>query len=308
MKKQIFSIGCLTYVFLFFHILLVQSKVELETALQNLSSEYGGVIGIAAKDLRTGETVHVNADSLFPTASVIKLPILVELFYEVHEGKLSVDREIKLEDSVKVPGSGVLQFLRAGETLKLIDMATLMIILSDNTATNLVIDQLGSTHDEKLEAVNNRMRALGLSDTKLLNKTYSWKTKKKTAEALRFGIGVSSPKDMILLLEKLAKGEIISESISHQFISILRNQQDIAMAQRFLSSERDSTLKVANKTGSLDAVKNDVGIVSGANVHYVYAIFCDQSKELGEQLDNKTTLAVAKASEFLFNYFKMKGR
>ncbi|MEK6571253.1 MAG: serine hydrolase [Bacteroidota bacterium] len=196
---------CLTF---FVSTLSAQPAKELEGALQNLTSGYGGVIGAAAKDMRTGRTVLVNADSLFPTASVIKLPILVELFHQAHEGKLSLDREIKLEDSVKVSGSGVLQFLKAGETLQLIDVATLMIILSDNTATNLVIDQLGQTHDEKLDAVNNRMHALGLGHTRLLNKLYSWKTKKKTAEALRFGIGVSTPLDMIILLEKLAKGEM----------------------------------------------------------------------------------------------------
>ncbi len=304
--RKIFLLCCLTYSSFFTHALSAQSKKDLEAALENLSLGYGGVIGVAAKDLRTGETVLVHADSLFPTASVIKLPILVELFYQFHESKLSPELQIKLEDSVKVPGSGVLQFLQAGEMLQLVDMATLMIILSDNTATNLVIDQLGGTHDEKLDAVNNRMRTLGLTHTKLLNKLYSWKTKKKTAEALRFGIGVSSPMDMIILLEKLAGGEIIDESTSHQIVSILKNQQDIAMSQRFLPFNRDSTLTVANKTGSLDAVKNDVGIVSGANIKYVYAIFCDQSKDLGEQLDNRATLAVAKVSELLFNYFKGK--
>lgn len=282
---------------------MAQRQSNLDKQIRKYAKEFGGRVGLAARSIPTGETVMIEADSLFPTASVIKLPVLVELFHQFHEGKLSPGRPVPLLDSVKVPGSGVLQFLEGNQTLKLIDIATLMIILSDNTATNYVIDQLGSEHDQKLEAVNDRMRALGLKNTKLLNKLYSFKTKKKTEEALRFGIGVSSPRDMAVLLEKLARGEVVNKSVSDSIIAIMRKQQDLQQAARLLPFAEDTTLWVANKTGSLDDRKIDVGIVSSSKGMYVFAIFCDESKDLGEQFDNKATLAVAKISRLLYDHF-----
>jgi beta-lactamase class A len=283
--------------------LCAQTSHDLSLRIINEQVSFGGRIGVAAKNISTGETILVNADSLFPTASVIKLPVLVELFYQFHEEKLFPVQPVALVDSIKKPGSGILQFLSGGQTLKLIDIATLMIIVSDNTGTNYVIDQFGTEHNEKLEAVNSRMRSLGLKNTKLLNKLYSWQTKKKTEEARRFGIGVSSPSDMMLLLEKITRREIVDTASCEKMISIMRAQQDIQMAARFLPFMEDSTLWIGNKTGSVDAVKNDVGIVANSNGTYVYAIFCDESKDTGEQVDNKAILAVAKVSRMLYDYF-----
>ena len=283
--------------------LFAQDKASLVENIARQSDTFGGRIGVVAKNITTGETVAINEDSLFPTASVVKLPVLVELFYKFHDKELSPDQPILLADSVKKPGSGILQFLHAGQTLKLVDIATLMIILSDNTATNYVIDQFGRVHDEKLQAVNGRMASLGLRHTKLLNKLYSFATKKKTEEAQRFGIGVSSPGDMAFLLEKIARGELIDKASSDSIIGILRNQQDITMAARLLPFDNDSTLWIANKTGSLEDRKIDIGFVSCSRGSYVYAIFCDGSKDLGEQVDNKATLAVARVSKMLYDYF-----
>ncbi len=280
-----------------------QGPADWETRLRSYAEEFGGRVGLAAKSIATGETIAVNADTLFPTASVIKLPVLVELFYQFSEGTLTPNQPIKLEENANVPGDGVLRFFHEGQTLQLLDIATLMIILSDNTATNYVIDQLGKTHDEKLEAVNTRMRVLGLKNTKLLNKLYSVNTKKNTEEARRFGIGVSSPGDMVLLLEKLVRGEVVNKATSDEMIGILKNQMDKSQAARFLPFTEDTTLWVANKTGSLDDRKIDVGIVSSAKGTYVYAIFCDNSADLGEQPDNMATLAVAKISRLLYEHY-----
>ncbi len=282
---------------------MARRQPNLEKKIQQYAKEFGGRVGVAAKSITTGESIMINADTLFPTASVIKLPVLVELFYQFQEGKLSPSQPIPLAESVKVPGDGILRFMQVGQTLSLIDMATLMIILSDNTATNYCISQLGKEHDEKLEAVNRRMRSLGLKKTKLLNKLYSLKTKKNTEEARRFGIGVSSPADMVLLLEKLVQGEVVDKTGSGAILGILKNQMDKLQAARFLPFSEDTTLWIANKTGSLDDRKIDVGIVSSSKGTYVYAIFCDDSTDLGEQPDNKATLAVAKISRLLHERF-----
>jgi beta-lactamase class A len=285
---------------------LAQGRDSLESRLVTIRESFGGRLGVAAMDLRTGETIRFNADSLFPTASVIKLPVLVELYCRFHDRTLSPEAPVALYDSLKKPGSGVLQFLSGGQTLKLVDIATLMIVLSDNTATNYVIDTFAPGHDAKLEAVNSRAASLGLRQTKLLNKLYSFATKKKTEEARRFGVGVSSPDDMALLLGKIARGTIMSRSLCDSMIAVLRNQNDVTQAQRYLPFMEDSTLWVGNKTGSVDQVKNDVGIVSSSAGEYVYAIFCSDSRDIGEQTDNKATLAVASVSLLLYNHFLKK--
>ncbi len=294
-------------ILLFFFILLPSTifaqNAAIEEQISKQAATFGGRIGVAAKNISTGETIQILADSLFPTASTIKLPVLVELFYKFHDKELSPEQPVALLDTAKKPGSGILQFLHSGQTLKLIDVATLMIILSDNTATNYVIDQFGKEHDEKLEAVNSRMRLLGLKHTRLLNKIYSFATKKKIWESQRFGIGYSTPNDMMMLLEKLVKGEIVDKPTSDSIIDIMRNQQDMLMAARSLPFMEDSTLWIANKTGSLDERKTDVGIVSNAKGKYIYAIFCDGSKDIGEQVDNKTHLAIASVSRMLYEHF-----
>jgi len=301
MKK----INCALIAFLLFLPATMNAEpgTNWDARIQRYAKEFGGRVGLAAKSITTGETVRVNADTLFPTASVIKLAVLVELFHQFQEGKLTPDKPVPLTEGVNVPGDGILRFMHSGQTLQLVDIATLMIILSDNTATNYVIDQLGKEHDEKLEAVNSRMRSLGLKNTKLLNKLYSLKTKKNTEEARRFGIGVSSPADMSLLLEKLVRGEVVDKKSSEEIIGILKNQMDKSQAARFLPFAEDTALWIAHKTGSLDDRKIDAGIVSSAKGTYVYAIFCDNSADLGEQPDNMATLAVAKISRLLYEHF-----
>ncbi|WP_159421128.1 serine hydrolase [Candidatus Chrysopegis kryptomonas] len=273
---------------------------QLISKIQDVAEKYGvGRLGVSAKNFVTGETIQINADSLFPTASVIKVPILVELFYRFNEGKLKKDTLINLEDSLKYGGSGVLQYFYDGAKLKLIDVAVLMIILSDNTATNLVLDCFADEHDAKLDAVNNRMKSLGLNNTKILNKLMSFKTKKNTPESLRFGVGYTTPNDMVKLLELLAGGKIISPETSAEIINIMKNNQDYEMMKRYLPEK----VTVANKTGSIDRMKADIGIVYSQCTSYAVAIFCDQLSEVSYAVDNKGHLAVAEISKLIFDYF-----
>lgn len=282
------------------------SKSELEKILSDLANEYNGIIGIYAKDLKSEEIISVNGDSLFPTASVIKLPILVEFFNRVKNNELNPENYIIIPESIKVGGAGVIQFFHGDTRIKLIDAATLMIILSDNTATNAIIDQLGKTHDEKLDAVNNRMESLGLKNTILLNKVFSYATKKNTYEAKRFGLGYSSPVEMGKLLEMLYNHQVIDSFYSKWIISILKNQQDDTMIRRFLPYNElkgNESIIVANKTGAVDYSRIDVGIVYAPKTDFVLAIFADQSKDISWTHDNKAQNAVAKAARLIYDYF-----
>lgn len=279
---------------------LTLTNEELVSKIKKIGEKYKvGRLGVCAKNFVTGEVVQINADSLFPTASVIKVPVLVELFYKFSEGKLKKDTLIAFDDSLKYGGSGVLQYFYDSAKLKLIDIAVLMIILSDNTATNLVLDCFADEHDAKLNAVNERMKSLGLNNTKILNKLMSFKTKKNTPEALRFGVGYTTPNDMVKLLELLANGKIISPETSAEMINIMKNNQDYEMMKRYLPED----VAVANKSGSIDRMKADIGIVYAKCATYAVAIFCDQLSEVSYAVDNSGHLAIAEISKLIFDYF-----
>ncbi len=271
--------------------------------LNQLAGTFGGRIGIAAKNLHTGDSLFINAYDKFPTASAIKLPIMAEYFYQIAEGKISGEQIAALTDSNKWGGSGILQYFAGSSPIKLADAAMLMITLSDNTATNLVIDALGRTHEEKLVAVNDRMLKLGLQNTRLLNKVMSWKTKKNSPESLRYGIGVSTPHDMILLLEKMWRGELINPAASKHMIEILSRQQYNSMIPRLLPFESTDSLIVAHKTGSVTGVRVDVGLVLSNRVNFAIAIFCDEVRDQRDGEDNLAEIAGAQATRLIWNYW-----
>jgi len=279
------------------------SDSTLIAQLNKLADTFGGRIGIAAKNLNTGDTLFVNAREKFPTASAIKLPIMVECFHQLAEGRISGEQIVALTDSNKWGGSGILQYFSGSSPIKLADAVMLMIILSDNTATNLVFDALGNNHEEKLTAVNDRMQRLGLQNTRLLNKVMSWKTKKNSPESLRYGIGVSTPRDMVVLLEKMWRGELVSPAASKQMVETLSHQQYNSMIPRLLPFESTDSLVVAHKTGSVTGVRVDVGLVLSNRVSFAIAIFCDEIRDQRDSEDNFAEIAGAQAARLIWNYW-----
>jgi len=303
---------CNGLLFLVFSLLAVHSSQSfaspnsdstLIAQLNKLANTFGGRIGIAAKNLNTGDTLFVNAHEKFPTASAIKLPIMVECFHQLAAGKISGEQIVALTDSNKWGGSGILQYFSGSAPIKLADAVMLMITLSDNSATNLVIDALGNSHKAKLAAMNNRMLELGLRDTRLLNKVMSWKTKKNSPESLRYGIGVSTPSDMIVLLEKMWRGELVNATVSKQMIDILSRQQYNSMIPHLLPFESTDSLVVAHKTGSVTGVRVDVGLVLSNRVKFAVAIFCDEVRDQRDSEDNLAELAAAKATRLIWNHW-----
>lgn len=284
--------------------LCAQSYQEVFSAsIHALEKTFGGRMGLMAKNLRTGEVLAVNADEKFPTASVIKVPIMVEYFYQVAEGKISPTRHMQLTDDNKWGGSGLLQFFHGSVPVQLADAVMLMITISDNTATNLVIDALGDTHAKKLAAVNERMLRLGLKNTRLLNKLLSWETKTDAPESIRYGIGVSTPADMVLLLEKMARGELVDSTASRAMRELLMRQQFNDMIPRFLPFGHAPGLHVAHKTGAVTAVRADVGLVYSEAADFAIAIFIDQQQDRRDSPDNNAVLAAARAARMVWNYF-----
>jgi beta-lactamase class A len=266
-------------------------------------ARYGGTLGVMAKNLGTGETVSYNADERFPTASVIKLPVMAAYFDCAAKGLIDPATRIILTEEEKKPGSGILQFLSGGASLTLGNAVTLMITMSDNTATNLVLDRLAPTHEARLKVVNDFLLSRGLNNTRLLNRLYSWETKPRTPEAMRYGIGVTTPADMVRLLEQLHAHTLVDSAACTSMLDILGNQFYDTMIPRFLPAGECRNLTVAHKTGSIEEVKADVGLVLSDRVNFAIAVFIDKSPDHRDDANNDAVLLGAHVARAVWNHF-----
>ncbi len=278
-------------------------KEGLLQEVARLEAEYGGHLGFMAKNLASGESIGYNASERFPTASVIKLPVMAAFFHLVDENKLDPDSPVTLTEGDKKPGSGILQFVSGGDRFTLLDAVKLMVILSDNTATNLVLDRLAPTHAERMNIVNGFLAQKGLKDTKILNRLFTLETKAPTSEAMRYGIGVSTPADMVALLDSLYAKTLVSPASCDAMLEILKNQFYSEMIPRFLPEYECEYLQVAHKTGSVDETKVDAALILSDKANIALAIFIDKSPDHREDIENRGTLLGAMVSRAVWNYF-----
>ncbi len=273
----------------------------LGTELRRLENEFGGHLGVAAKNLKTGETISFNGAEHFPTASVIKLPIMTAFFDLVDQKKIDPNMKVTLTAEDKKPG--LLEFMSDGMTMTLLDAVNLMIVLSENTATNLVLDRLAPTHAERMNVVNDFLAQSGLKNTKLLNRLYTPGTKLQTPEAIRYGIGMSTPEDMVLLLEKLHDKTLCSPSSCDAMLEILKRQEHNDMVPRFLLRATCKQFAVAHKTGGINESKVDVALVMTDRATYAVAIFIDKHPDHSEDLENTAVMLGAHVSRAIWNQF-----
>lgn len=248
----------------------------------------GGEISLACRALPSGEPLLYHADRKVKTASVIKFPILVHVAMSVSQKTLSWDTPLILTEAEKVGGSGVLTCLTSGLTLSLRDACVLMTILSDNTATNMLIEYLGA------EAINHRMRELGLAQTTLFRKSYS----PDTPASLEYGFGVTTPNEMLHLLTLIAENGIEDIGACETVLEIMAQQHYRDMIPRLLPTD----WRYAGKTGGLDQVRNDVGIVTTPEGHrFALALFCQQIPQVLWTADNPGIMALARLSPLLID-------
>lgn len=267
-------------------------------AIEDRIAGFKGTVFVYAKNLDTGKTFGIRENERVRTASTIKLPVMAGLFAAVEAGRVKWTDEIILRDEDKVSGSGVLHEFSAGIRLPVRDVMHLMIVVSDNTATNLIIDKITA------DAVNAEMDQLGLKQTRSLRKVRGdgnqlkapsgWSAAGKLAENQRFGLGVSTPREMVALLEKIEKGEVVSAAASKEMIAVLKRQQDQDCMRRFLQD-----MPVADKTGALDALRSDVGIVYSPKGRIAIAITCEDMPVVDYTPNNAGALLIADVAKLL---------
>ena len=266
---------------------------------------FDGVMGVAAIDLGTGETVAVNADTRFPTASGIKTAVMVEAFHQFAEGRLKKDRLLPLAESEKVGGSGVLHSLTAGLQLPVADLMYLMIALSDNTATNMLVDTLGT------KRVVDRMAAYGLPSTRLYRATFrGGRAEVFPEEEREYGLGSSTPREMARLMETIARGRAVSAEASKEMLDLLGKQQDRDMIPRRLPGDAawagksgTDEEKLADAGGFKGAIRTDAGIVTTPSGRYVIAIMARRVKDTRWSVDNDALVTGADVSRIVYDHF-----
>lgn len=267
-----------------------QKLDRLRAPLEQRLARHRGTVGLFARDLTSGETLSIRGNEQFPSASVIKVPILVELFQQVARGPIKLSDPIIMLASDQRPGSGVLQFLSTPHTLTVGDAATLMIILSDNSATNLLIDKVG------IRNVNARMDSLGLKRTRLHAKVFLGSaTTIDTAATRQWGLGVTTPEEMGTLFEKLYRGVAVSPEASRQMLDMLRKNFDYEEIPRLLPPGTS----VAHKTGKLDASRSDCGIVYNPGRDYVLCIFTKDNQDRSWRVDTEARLTLAELARIV---------
>lgn len=208
-------------------------------------NEIPGKIGFYYKNLTTGEEWTLNPTLPLMAASVIKIPVLVEVFAQIEAGTVDKNEIYEIQEQDKLPSCGALNYMHTGLAVTLADLYTLMIILSDNTATNLLIKKFG------MENINHRMRGLGLSVTTINRLLFD------ASEGAKGKENYISAKEIGFLLEKMVRGELVSPSASAQMLAILKNQRLNGKIPFYFTSE----VKIAHKTGEDSGITHDVGIV-----------------------------------------------
>jgi beta-lactamase class A len=270
-----------------------KSTVTIDHRVQSAIQGFPGVVSLYAKNLDTGASYQLRADAPVTTASTIKLPIMVELFAEAEEGKLDWNQKLELTDQDKVSGSGVLTELSAGDLLPIRDLMHLMIVVSDNTATNLILDRIGGN------AVNQRMAQLGLTQTAVMRKIMQTKPESFTDEGKkpgneRWGTGRSCPRDMVVILEKLYRGQLVSKSASEEMINVLKRQQD----HQGVGRDMKDTV-VASKSGALDHLRSEAAIVYSQHGPVAMSITVNNIPKIDYGVDNPGNLLIAALSQIL---------
>jgi len=285
--------------------LTVSASVDaaLQAKIEGLAAQHHGKVALYACNLKTGTTVAIDPDKPVATASVIKLPILVEAMQQVKAGKHKLSDKISLHKHDIVQGSGILQFFDTPLAITLKDALTFMIVESDNTATNLVIDQVG------IKNVNDRIASMGLKDTYLYKKVFKPASGPMPADQKKFGLGKTTAKEMAEIMQSIVRCDLNESALCDEMLYMLRNQQYRNLVPHYIetSDTSEGLSLIGNKTGSLDEVRNDVAVVYSKNGPIIISAFTYDNEDKAWNSDNQAELLVARIAKLVMEAWSPQG-
>src|SRR6266513_212407 len=263
----------------------------LRKKLDSIADAHHGVVGYSVIDLETGARINRRGDETFSTASLIKVAILVTVYDLIAKGQLSLDDPLTVLKIDQVPGSGVIQFLHNGTVLTVHDAAWLMSTISDNTATNLLLDRI------IIRRVWAKMDSLGLQHTRVHSKSFLRNSSVAMDSSIKYGLGVTTPNEMAHLFELMAQGKAVDAAADSAMLDILEHNTADLMLQRFLEGAR-----AAHKDGETDAVRTECTLWYLRN-RVVACVLTKENKDQRWVLDNEPQLTLANMGIVIVNAF-----
>lgn len=260
---------------------------KLEATIDDVDRNLDGVLGLAILDLTSGQTFFLHPDDVFPQASSIKVAVLADLYRQAQDGKLKLNDLYTVQSSDLVPDSTIMLGLTPGVTrITNRDLATMMVAVSDNAATNVLIDHVGMNN------VNSLMDQLGLPQTRLRRKMMDIKAAAEGRE------NISTPREMMTLLESLYRGKVLNKEMTDDFFKMLSTKKE-----SFIPRELPDDLQIANKPGELEGVRNDSGVIFAKNRPYILCVMTTylRNERSGEE-------AISKISGATYRMFDRLGR
>jgi beta-lactamase class A len=263
---------------------------KLQHALETLTTGFKGDVGIYVKDLHTGKMASIHADSIFPTASMVKVPILIGIMDKLNKGELKYHQELTYKDSLFYAGSDLLASLKHNEKVELSKVIMLMLTTSDNTSS-LWLQSLAGTGTR----INQILDSIGYTATRVNSRTPG-----REAGRDKFGWGQTSPKEMATMFEALANRNLMDATSSEKMLRLLgRNYWDEEAL-----SQIPPDVFVASKNGAVNASRSEVVYVSGKNARYVFCICTKNNKDTSWESNNEGWELARKVSKLLWETYK----
>lgn len=277
------------------HAQTVSPLSRMDESVRAAISGFQSATSLYAENLDTGATYGIRENERVRTASTIKLGVMATVFDQVAQGRAKWTEELVLHDGDKVSGSGILTEFSDGMRFPIRDLVHLMIVVSDNTATNLLLDRFTA------DAVNAEMDHFGLKQTRCLRKILidgkepsGLSQAGRVAGNRRFGLGVTTPREMVTLIGRMERGEVVSPEASREMIAILKRQQYKDGIGRHMGD-----MPVASKSGSLDHLRSDVGVVYSPGGRIAIAITCDDLPAVDYSPDNAGSIFISRLAAML---------
>lgn len=273
-----------------FHILTAQQKDKsLEKGLKEIVKDFNGDVGVYVYNLRTNTEAGINADTIFPTASIVKVPILIGVYDKINKGELALNDTLVYDADRAYGGSGLMQFYKDSTVTDLRTLASLMITISDNT-TSLWCQELAGGGEE----INNLMASLGLDHTRVNSRTVG-----RTQDWEEYGWGQTTPREMASLLIKMRNRELISEAASDEMYRVMGN----SFYTDYSLSQIPPYIQTAAKQGMVTKSRSEVVLVNAPTGDYVFYIGTKNNKDTSWVFNNEGWQLHRNISAFLWRYF-----
>jgi len=291
--KKLFSLSLLLSVALF--AISQKTDKKLQTKLESVIKGFNGDIGIYIKNLKNGRTVSINADTIFPTASIVKVPIMLGVMNKIQKEELSYDQELFYKDSLLYEGEDILGSFKNGEKIILKKVIMLMLTTSDNTAS-LWLQSLAGTGVR----INQILDSIGLKSTRINSRTPGRENNRTV-----YGWGQTTPSEMAIILERIYRNEIFSPVVCERIMRCLgRNYWDEDEA----ISQVPPYIEVFSKNGCVDASRSEVLLVNAPHNPYIFCIFTKNNKDVSWKHNNEAWVMARRISALLWNYFEPKDK